>query len=290
MPEIKFLARLKETPTVKTQILRLAPPSVNEKMLHDFSNRLGLQGTRQRGILRQDADSLTYTEGTNMIQMFRASGGIRFADQARWQIDDSKSEVKITDNDAISMAQKKIQQIELVPLKECRVSKVTRLRAGSLEKASGKFEERVIDTGVVFQRMIDKVPVDGPGGMVVIYLDHNGDMTGFDCIWRKVLEVYKPVDKLQTPQFAETKLSTFYKDFKIDRIDVKETRFGYFEMGWTYAQQYLQPAYIMPVTLFAQREGTMIMKSAFVLEAAVTPVGTLMPKRKVIKAQPPRQG
>jgi hypothetical protein len=288
MPEIKFIARLKEIPPLKTQILRLAPPSVNEKTLYEFSRRLGLKGTRAAGILGQDADALTYAEGTNIVQVFRASGGIRFQDHTRWQVDDGKSEVKYKDDEAINMARGKIEQTGLVPLNECKLMKVSHLRAGSLGKSGDNFEERTIDTGIVFQRIIDNVPVNGPGGRVVVYLDHDGEMTGFDCIWRKVQEVYKPVQRLQTPQYAEEKLSQFYQQSKFRRIEVKEARLGYFELGWRDTQRFLQPAYVMPVTMFSKDE-RLVMKSAFVIEAASNPVGTLAAKLKAVRVQPARK-
>jgi hypothetical protein len=81
-------------------------------------------------------------------------------------VDDGRSNLKLTDADAIEAARAYVRRFELAPLRECEVLKVSRLHVGSSARVGEKHDERVIDAGVVFRRTIDGVRVDGPGGMI----------------------------------------------------------------------------------------------------------------------------
>jgi hypothetical protein len=52
---------------------------------------------------------------------------------------------------------------------------VTRLNVGVVEQRTGYTEQRVIDMGIAFRRVID----------------HNGDLTGIDHLWREIHDVYQ---------------------------------------------------------------------------------------------------
>jgi hypothetical protein len=285
MAEIQILETLKAAPRSKTQIYTLKPPAVGQKALLQLAQPFE---PSQKGRFTQDPTKLTYTDGPHLFTLYRASGAFRYQDQTRWQRDDGAANLEIQDAEAVKLAQRVVGEYELAPLNELQLLKVTRLNVGSSGPAGGKPEQRVIDVGVAFQRTIGGVPVDGPGGKVIIYLDHEGKPTGFDRTWRQTAAVYKPVESLISPQAAQSQLQRYWRA-QPGTIQVTGARFGYFERGRQETQRYIQPAYVFLLRLMSP-EQRMTMNTAFVVAAATNAVGTIMPPPKKPVAQPLREG
>ncbi len=290
MAEITFLNRLPELQPVDTSIYLLKAPGVNEPSLREIARRFDLKGDLKSGEYFKDSEELTYTEGPFVVTLYRSSGTLRYYDRTRWQVDDRISNVEFSDDEAVEMAKRFISQSELIPLAECELSKVSHLRVGTMELDSDFAEERVIDVGVIFKRTVDGLPVHGSGGKVTVYIDHNGDVTGFERIWRDISEVYRevPFEQLRPPEYAERSLNRYLRWKKRGRTEVEAVHFGYFELGKGELQRYLQPAYIMSFRLIGPEIGPdrrMITKSIHVVPAASKPVGRIIRQRR--RAVPP---
>jgi hypothetical protein len=286
MAEVRFLERLDAAPKVKTRIHALAAPGASAKALRAFAERFGVDS--KEAIQAQDATKFTYTAGQHVLTLFRASGAIRYQDETRWQVDDGRSNLKISDATAAKQAREVIGEHGLARASEYELLKVSRLTVGEANAETKRGHERVIDVGVAFRRTVGGVPVDGPGGKLIIYLDHNGKLTGFDRIWRPIRRVHAQVKELRDPQVAEEDLLRYWKTHEAARIEVLGMRFGYFELGYQDAQRVLQPAYVMPLTLFSS-DDRIRMKSVHVVPAAANAVGKFMPPPKKIVRQPPRR-
>jgi hypothetical protein len=282
MPEIRYLARLSETPSVPTWIYSLAPVEVKQAMLLETARRLGLAGTLRQGAVEKHQGAITYVEGPWAVTLYRASGGLRFHDRSRWMVDDGRSEVTFGDETAVELAKEVIEKYDLAPLDQLRTYRITRLHAAAYEVKTLKGGVRVIDIGVIFQRMIEGVPVDGPGGKIMVYLDARGEMTGFDRLWREIQGAGRPVQALRDPRFAEEELVRYQTD-QLRRIEVTEVRFGYFELGWRSPQRFLQPAYVMMLRRVGVDE-RFTKGAVHVTPAADPPAGPLMRARR---ARPP---
>jgi hypothetical protein len=256
-----------------------------------MARRFELKGDLESGDLLKDADELTYSEGPFVVTLFRSSGALRYYDRTRWQVDDGKSAVEFSDDQAIGIAQEFISRADLAPLAECKLLKVSHLHVAAMERESNSHDERIIDVGVVFQRTIDNVPVDGAGGKVTVYVGHDGAVTGVERIWRDIADVHRkvPSGQLRPPEYARDRLARYWRQSEAARIEVKETRFGYYELGRGRSQRYLQPAYIMPLMLIGLDE-RFAMESVHVVAAASKPVGRLMPRRRPMPEQPQRTG
>lgn len=203
MPNFQLSTKLPSPPRQRVQIFRLARPRVNQKTLLSLARRFGLKGSVKTGRLCQDARQMTYLEGSFELVLHHASGGLRFHDNARWQIDDGTAHVAFEDPVAINMAERFIEELAVVPLNECKVLRVTRLNVGVVERRTGLAEQRVVDVGVAFQRVIEDIPVEGPGGKVMVYIDHKGNLTGIDRIWREIQDVYAQDVELRSPQAVQ---------------------------------------------------------------------------------------
>jgi hypothetical protein len=186
MADIKVTRKLIPTPRRRAPIYRLKAPRVNEKAVRSLAQRLGMQADAKSGTLRSDADKLTYSQGHLELTMYRASGGIRFIDRTRWQVDDGKSNLKIDDAAASRLAQNFVRKYKLAPSAETKFLKTARLHVGEATEGGKEASERTIDVAVALQRLVDKTLVDGPGGKVIVYLDHEGRVTGLERIWREI--------------------------------------------------------------------------------------------------------
>jgi hypothetical protein len=286
VPEVNFIERLEAAPKVKTQILALGRPGASAKAVREFAQSLKLEAGAVTEA--QDPTRFTFTAGQHVVTMFKASGALRYQDRSRWQVDDGTANLKISDAEAEKRALSLISAHKLAPTREFKLLKVTRLTVGEASADAQRGSERVVDVGVAFQRTIGGVPVDGPGGKLIVYMDHNGELTGFDKIWRPVAKVRAPVKALQPPKAAEEDLIRYWAK-ETGRIDVVDMRFGYLEFGYQARQAVLQPAYVMLLRVVSpnQREdgSEIAIGSVHVFAAATNSVGRLMPPPKKIAKQ-----
>ena len=287
MADIKLLGEPLPTPRAQTPIYRLKPPGVNERAVRALAQRLGLRGEATAGILRSDADKLVYSEGPLELTVYRASGGIRFRDRARWQVDDRTADLRMDDRAALRLAQTFARRYNLAAASETRFLRAARLRVGESNRDGTEAYERTIDVAVALQRLVDRVPVDGPGGKIVVYLDHEGRATGFERIWRDLGGVYR---RAEAPRSTQSALDDMARHFRAKQgtIEVREMRFGYFEAGWRTAQRYLQPAYVI-VGVVTAGDGRVGRKTVYVTPALSNPPDPLTPPLASKRPPPARR-
>lgn len=284
MADIKVIGKLIPTPRTPARIYRLKPPSVNEKAVRALARRLGMQADAKSGALRSDADKLTYSERHLELTMYRASGGIRFVDRARWQVDDRKSDLKIEDAAASRLAQNYVRKYKLAPSAETKFLKAARLHVGEATHEGKEASDRTIDVAVALQRLVDRIPVDGPGGKVIVYLNYERQATGIERIWREIAGVHRRGESYRTPQNALDDMAAHFKS-KQGVIEVQEIRFGYFEEGWRSKQQYLQPAYVI-IGMLTSLDGSVRRRSIYVAPALSNAVGRITPP---LEPKPPQR-
>jgi hypothetical protein len=201
---------------------------------------------------------------------------------------DDGSDLKFSDEEAIGIGREYLDRYDLLP-SESRFLRVSRLHVATGEingKRGG--DHRVIDAGVIFQRTIDGTPVYGQGGKVVVYLNHEGNMTCLDKIWRPLDSVYREVKELYPPQHAIDEATRLWKRQHVWKAEVKKVLFGYHELGWDERQRYMQPAFIVLATLTGPDERVKV--NAFhVTAAAVNHMGRIIPPLKKMPPPKPRQ-
>jgi len=286
MAEIKVAGKLISTPRGRARIYRLKAPSVNEKAVRALAQRFGMQAGAKSGTLKSDADKLTYSEGHLELTMYRASGGIRFIDRTRWQVDDGKSSLKINDAAASRLAQNFVRKHKLALSAETKFLKAARLHVGEATEGGKEASDRTIDVAVALQRLVNKIPVDGPGGKVIVYLDHEGQATGLERIWREIAGVHRRSKSYRTPQNALDDAAAHFRA-KQGVIEVQEMRFGYFEEGWRSKQQYLQPAYVI-IGMLTSRDRSIRKRTIYVAPALSNAVGHITPPLQRKRPQPAR--
>jgi hypothetical protein len=284
MADIKVVGKLIATPRDPARIYRLKTPSVNERAIRALAQRLGMHARAKTGTLTSDEDKLIYSEGNLQLTMYRASGGIRFIDRARWQIDDGKSDLNINDAAATRLAKNYVKKYELAPSGPIRFFKTARLRVGEATEGGREASERTIDVAVALRRLVDKIPVDGPGGKVVVYFDYEKQATGLERIWRETAAVFRRGQSYRTPQSAVDEMAAHFRS-KQGTIEVQEMRFGYFEEGWRTKQHYLQPAYVI-FGMLTSADGRIRKRTIYVATALTNAVDRITP---VLQQKPARQ-
>jgi hypothetical protein len=283
MAEIKVTGKLIPTPRGRASIYRLKPPSVTEKAVRTLARRFGMQADTTLGTLTSDTDTLTYSQGLLEFSMCRASGAIRFIDRARWQVDDRKSDLKMEDASASRLAQNFVKKNKLAPSGETKFLRAAYLHVAEATQDGKQASDRTIDVAVALQRLVEKIPVDGPGGKVVVYLDHEGQMTGVEKIWREIAGVHRRGKSYRSPEEALKDMAEHFES-KRGIIEVQEIRFGYFEDGWRSKQQYLQPAYVI-IGMLTSPDGRTRKRTVYVTPALTNAVGRITPPLEKTSAQ-----
>jgi hypothetical protein len=260
-------------------------------MVLEVARRFGLKGNIKTGSLCQDRRQTSYSEGPLELVVHHASGGVRFHDKGRWQVDDGTSNVNFDDETAIAMAKRFIEAHAVVSLAECKVLRVTRLKVGVVERHTRLAEERIIDVGVAFARIVDGIPVEGSGGKTMVYIDSKGKLTGIDRLWRETLEVHAEDVPLRSPDSVQQEAARHWGGKGSGVVTFDDIRFGHFEHGWDVLQRYLQPAYIVSMTITATEgtfAGRVVMQSEYWSAAAVKSPERLVPQPPEITPQPCR--
>jgi hypothetical protein len=275
MPDKKRGKTKKDKAAPKLNIYELETPKINERNVLQLARRFRLQGSFQKGSLTQDKDTFLYKEGQFLIRVDKNSGAFRFVDSLLWQVDDRESNLTMEDQSAARIATRFIDRLELAPKKEYKFFKTARLHVAFSDRERKNTEHRIIGIDVCFQRIIDGLPVDGPGGKIIVSIGTDKKVTGCEMLWRKVRKIREPVKAIRQEEDIIEQIS---KEWQMERssITVHEIRFGYFEDGLKNPQKYLQPAYIVFLGLGHQDRPTG-RRTIYVAPAATNAAGRITP-------------
>lgn len=242
MAEINLNARLPDPPR-SVPLYALRAPRVSERALRALAPQYLPRSLEAGARMRSDEVKLVHSQGAFDLAVYRASGGLRFRNRETWQVDDGRSSAKLRDQDAFQRASDFARRLKLIDA-DARPLRAARVTVGEADLKTGEARERVIELSVALQRYVADIPVDGPGGLVVVSLDQQGEPTGFERIWREIDGVEDRSAALRRPEAALEEMRAQYRA-KQGIIEVEQVRFGYFEGGWRHRQRYLQPAYVV---------------------------------------------
>jgi hypothetical protein len=291
MAEITVSTKLIDAPRMKAHVYRLKSPRFSEAAVRKVAKQFGLRADRNVGKLATDSEKLVYTDGHHEVRLHKASGAIRMVDRSVWQVDDRASDLRIRDAAATKLAEGAVRQLKLARAGETRFYKAARLRVGVATKEGRNVSERTIDVAVAMQRVVDKIPVDGPGGKIVVYFNHERRLTGFERVWRELGAAHRRNAPCRTAAAALEDMRKHYRA-KEGTIDVYEVRYGYFEDGRGRAQRYLQPAYMF-FGMIGTPGSRVRKRTVYVASALEHPVEVITPpigRKRAQKARPASRG
>lgn len=287
MPEIVVKSKPEIKPPAHLNIYHLHPVPQGRDVLRALAKPLGLHVDVRRGAFTERVASTQYTEGPWTLNVYHSSGGWKHRNVHLWQVDDRVSNFEISDSEAFRLAMGRIVETKLANERELRPLRVTRLRVAEGERGKPAKSERVIDIGVVYERVLDGLSVEGPGGKTVVYLDHDRQLTGMDHLARSIDKVQEPVKALRPVEFAIDQIRRRFSGPTPGRVEITGIRLGYFEMNYHQVQEYLQPAYVVFIRHVSQDE-RISMPAVFAFPAAENSVGLIEPEPAPQPAQRPR--
>jgi hypothetical protein len=256
-------------------IYRLRRPEISQDTVRRVGSRFGLRGTVDAGTFILNSSSIAYSEASAWeLKQFRRSGGWQYRHATRWQAA-GPGHLHLEDQEASRLAMDAIGRYALPTEPELERTRVDRLHVAHAARGGANHEERIVGVRVQYRRMVDGLPVEGPGGKTVVYLDQERELSGIDHLWRDIESVYEPVRRLRPVEEAIEEVRRRYGAGP-GRVEVTDLRLGYFELGWHEDQEYLQPAYIVLLQLGGP-DGRFRMNATVAVAAAVNAVGPVEP-------------
>jgi hypothetical protein len=288
MPNIKILKPFVPIKLDQIKVYRFAAPKVSTDSILQVARAFHLKGDPNAGKISSLKNEIHYDEGIFAVRQSVLTGSVKYRNTVEYQKDDGKSNVQFKPEEAIEIATSYVKATNIANLAEydIRNAKITTLSVGGSDINLKQVDPtRAIDNGVVLQRMIDNIPVDGPGGKTFVFINAAKQVTAFESYARKIegVEATIPASGILTVDEAQRNLETFYKAANQD-ITIQEIRFGYFELGWNDKQTFLEPAYVMPIILNSP-ESRMRSGSIYIVPALRKPYELVMP----VAPQTPRQ-
>lgn len=269
-------------------IYRLRRPSVSEAALRELAGRFGLKGTVEAGTFVHNARGIAYSEGADWgLRLLAQSGGWQYRHQTRWQGVHETADLRVNDDELAELGRRALTGFAIAGERELDLTGVQRLRVAHAQRGGENHSERVVGARVLFRRVLDGLPSEGPGGRTVVYLDHQRELSGIDHLWREIDRIHEPVSELRSTEDALEEVARRYAPVE-GRVEVKELRLGYYEAGWDNAQEYLQPAYLARLELRSPDDRFRINASAAVPAARNSPGP--VESRRATERQEPRTG
>jgi hypothetical protein len=247
MTTIHLKAAMPALPPTPPPIFNMPTPTASESAILRLAARLGLNTRQGGGRVAHDDKTFSYSHDPIDLTLHRASGAFRFANRNTWQVD-HRSNVELSDEEAVRIARTHLESLDLLP-RESKVQRVSRLHVAAAGPERVMLDHRVIDVAVHLQPVVRGLPVDGPGGTVTVYLDHEKSVTCVDYRSRRVGAIHRQTTRLLTPEHALDSARRSWEARGIAEVEVNEVRLCYYEMGSEDRQRYLQPAYLVLATL-----------------------------------------
>jgi hypothetical protein len=269
---IQFEAKLPRKLPETLNVYALDKPKVTNASLTDLAKKLGLTGQGRDFI--SSSDSLGYTEGRWGLEVNRVSGAVSYTHLDSYGIETEKA-FDLSDARADGVARRFLDRAALYPRATIQLRRVTHLRGAHADLENRKVTEKLLDAGVIYGRVVDDQPVDGPGGFSMVHIDPAAEVVGMRSVWRPLGKRLGKV-KIKPPEEAMEGLRKRAEKFRGDTTVVKAT-FGYFELGPIDSQTSIEPVYAF---VYVVRDGEVAMKSAYVAHAGDKTFGNLLGKRR----------
>lgn len=283
---IRYAAKLPSQVPSSLTVYKLAPPQATTTQVAAMSQRFGLSGKMREFITSNEWTS--YEEGRFRVSVHRNSGAVRYVHRDKYGMETEK-DFKLSPNETQKIAETFLGRTKLYPEKQARLHKITYLRSGVSDLKGKEKSERLIDAGVIYRRLVDETPVEGPGGYAMVNIDPEGEVIGLRSVWRQTSERQAKVKIIPVSQALET----FEKS--VSRVQgeltVTTANFGYFEQSEMDKQTYLEPAYVF---IYVVQNGEVAHKSIEVIAAGEEKFAQLKGRKRFgpgeQKKRPPFKG
>lgn len=256
---VKYEAQLPKSIPGSVNVYQLQTPNVTNAEILKRSKGFGLTGRGQDFI--SGAESLAYREGRFHLEMHLKSGAINYRHLDKYgRIPEKKFD--LTDRRATTVARKFLETAKLFPIASAQQRAITHMRSADADVKTKRINEQIIDTGVVYGRVVEDLPVDGPGGFALVSVDPEAEVIGLRSVWRGLGKRQAKVKIKSADDFIK-QFERQAAKFKGDTTVIK-AGFSYFELGPLDQQTVLEPAFWF---IYVVRFKEVALKSAFVQHA-----------------------
>ena len=215
-----------------------------------FEKNVVSSSVRTAEIKAKDTDDESiYRAGNIEFRVAKATGSEALINLDRYAIAEKLStplpSEAIVRQTAFKYVQGNMPDVKLGDLRLSRILKI--MDAESESSESGEISRRnshVANYIVIFERMLNNIPVLGPGEKVRIYLSAQGDVIGHSKVWRKISEDYRRGRAIPTQEILEHFIARHAND-RADKIVVNQVQFGFLAEGRFARQESLGPVYMI---------------------------------------------
>ncbi|WP_048152260.1 hypothetical protein [Palaeococcus ferrophilus] len=233
----KITATLPEIPE-KSPVVVLDRPEVNGEYAITVARAFNVEPKN----VTERSNYYRVFDGRYAVKVYKKSGAVFYQDTERlFKL--SKGNYSLTDDEARRIADQVLERYNLLPSDPRDKAYFYNIR--HLYSATGSGETRIEDTEVIYRRKINGIPVLGPGSMMVVYLDNEGNLIGLYRDWKPLKELTgeMPNDGIETA-FSRMKTLDDSRNLTTSDITVYSAAFGYYDGGRYSGQSYLQPSLI----------------------------------------------
>lgn len=248
-PEKKGI-NLKAVPSYEIISYKFDRKLVNKRAKKIFSQNPVTKSIWNKKFTRKETDEEIIFSSNNIeFRVAKATGAEALIDLNRYTISEKQQKI-LKDEEIKEIASKYLKdQFPDINLKEVKFMKIKKIinaigRFDLKSKKSLEISSQIANYIVIYQRIINGIPVIGSGGKIRIYLSSNGEPIGHSKIWRPLGKpiLVKPV--LPTNKILRIFIKRHSKD-RIESIKVVRLYFGYFAKGRYTKQKNLRPFYII---------------------------------------------
>jgi hypothetical protein len=269
MLELDFKVKLPKQVSPQLMIYKTERPRSGRAAITEMQNKFKMAKLPYRPELRY-VDNWTISKfGPYSIALNSRSGALRYRDEVRHGRELEKP-FKIADQRAVDLAREFVDKTKLIkqPARDLKVAEINHLRTQGASARGQEGPEQILDTGVVFSREIDGVPVRGLGGHVMVNIAEDESVVAASKIWRH-RDSKVGMANVLSPDYAVETLKKRLMAEKVSGVaQVLRADFCYFEAGDNDAQAYLEPSYAFVVE---SRDGEFLYKSIEVIPAIQKP-------------------
>jgi hypothetical protein len=238
-----FSLTMDETPELladQAAIHELAVAPVDQPSIVKLLVRLGLEKRLRELTWERSQNWITAGDPQATLSVNELSGGLRY--RLRPLVDEPGTEVKTSAERLEQIARGFLEQLGR-PADPLVLERITYLHVKTGDSTGEESASSTLDAGLIFTRVVDDLPVVGPGGMVMVKIGTDESVVGGREIWRPVLRGGEKV-RLRTPDEANELLRLRLKKWGVaGPVHVRKARMGYAELGIEERQRYLEPCY-----------------------------------------------
>jgi hypothetical protein len=238
-----FSLKFDETPQMlvkRGRIFQLRSPGPDQLTAMRLLDRLGMAGRREGFAWERESNWITAEDERTTFGINELSGGLRY--RLRPLADEPGTAVNTSESRLEEIARGFLDRLGR-PTDRLTLQRTTYLRSETTDADGHVRSTETLDAGLVFTRMVEELPVIGPGGIVMVNIGTDETVVAGREVWRPILRGSAEID-LRSPDEAISLLERrLKKSIRDGELHVRKARMGYAELGIEQKQTHLEPCY-----------------------------------------------